>query len=460
MSYFGYRKRMPGSREQIFLNLFTMFLLFFIILRWFFLIDQYSVNMLFWDQWDFLGALFADKGPWELFSWQHGPPRQGVGFFLTKAVAELSGWNTRIESFMIGTVVCFAALTAVFLKFRLVGNITAFDVAIPLLYLSPLQFGLFGNTPNVSHGAMPLLLITLFCLCWTIKNITLRYFLCAIINFMTIYTGFGIFIGCIIPFLFLSESILAVRKGDKRRTVLAVFFILVSILSLLSFFINYTFNSAAPGFRFPYPDYFMYIKFILISFATYCGIRMSHIVSYIIAAPVVIGMLYAVGRTGLDIVHSLFREKNAQEIITGQIILVLVLFTSIFLLNLAIGRVCLGLGAATASRYTPYITFAFFALYLFAVTRGNIPVQLIVFCTACFFVTTFSIGNHNRAYAEKLRQGKLKWKQAYLQTENILLANRLSGFEIHPNPQQTHLKAKLDYLKKNKLNLYLTGRKQ
>jgi len=449
-------RNIHSNRKQFFLNFSAVILICFILLRWFFLVDRYSVNMLFLDQWDFFGALFADQGPWELFNWQHGPHRQGIGFFLTKAVADLSGWNTRFESFMIGSVVCLAALTAVSLKFRLVGNITVFDVIIPLFYLSPLQFGLFANTPNVSHGAMPLLLITLFCLCWTIKNITLRYFLCAVINFMTIYTGFGIFLGCIAPIVFLSEIILAVKKDDKGRTVLAVFFFLVSILSLLSFFINYTFNSAAPGFRFPYPDYFMYIQFILVTFSTYCGIRMSHIVSYIIAAPVVIAMTYAVVKTGLDIVRSRFREKKAQEIMTGQIIVVLVLFTLIFSLNLAIGRVCLGLGAATASRYTPYMTPAFFALYLFAVTRERIQVQLIGFCTACFFVTTFSIGNHNRAYAEKLCQGKLKWKQAYLQTENILSANRLSGFEIYPNPQQTHLKAKLDYLKTNKLNLYLT----
>ncbi len=444
-----------NSRKQLLLNSSAIALLFFVLIRWFSLINEYSINILFWDQWDFLEALFTDKGLWELFSWQHGPHRQGVGFFLTKIVADFSGWNTRVESFMIGAVVCLAALTGVFLKLRLVGNITVLDVIIPLLYFSPLQFGLFASTPNVSHGAMPLLLITLFCLCWTIKNITLRYVLCAVINFMTIYTGFGIFIGCIVPLLFLSEIILAVRQVDTRRTMLSVFFFIVSILSMLSFFINYTFHSAAEEFVFPAPDSFMYLKFILITFATYCGIRMSHIVLYIIATPVVIGVMYAVIRTSSDILRSLFREENVQEIMTGQIILVPALFTLIFSLNLAIGRVCLGLGAATASRYTPYMTPAFFSLYLFAVTRKKIPVQLIAFCTICFFITTFSIGNHNRTYAERLCQGKQKWKQAYLQTENIFLSDQASEFSIYPNPSHTSLKRKLNYLKENQLNLYL-----
>ena len=444
-----------ADRKQILLYLCAAGLLIFIILRWFLLVDEYSVNMLYWDQWDFWDALFTDKGPWDLFTWQHGPHRQGAGFFLTNLVADLSGWNTRVECFMIGTVICLAALTAVFLKRRLAGNINIFDIAIPLLYLSPLQFGLFANTPNVSHGAMPLLLVTLFCFCWLIENIPLRYTVCAIINFMTIYTGFGLFIGCITPILFLSEIIFSVRKADTKRIALSAFFFLVSVLSFLSFFINYTFTSAAEGFVFPAPDSFDYVQFILITFASYCGMRMSLIILYIIATPVVVSVIYIVVRTGSDIIRNLFGNMNAQKTTEGQIILVLALFTLIFSINLVIGRLCLGLGAATAPRYTPYMTPAFFALYLFAVTRKTVPLRLIVFCTACFFVTTFSIGNHNRAYAERLCRGKQKWKQAYLQTEDILSANRSSGFEIYPNPQQTHLKDKLDYLKEHRLNLYL-----
>lgn len=214
-----------SRKQQLLINISAFGVLLFIILRWFFLIDKYSVNIIFFDQWDFMGGLFEDKGAWELFSWQHGPHRQGVGFFLTKLTADLSGWNTRVECFMIGLVICLAAIVALFLKRRLTGNVTAFNIAIPLLYLSPLQFELFANTPNVSHGAMPLLLITLFCLCWTITNIMLRYFLCAIINLMTIYTGFGVFIGCIVPFLFLSEIVFAFRRKDKKRKISAIFFL-------------------------------------------------------------------------------------------------------------------------------------------------------------------------------------------------------------------------------------------
>ncbi|MCW5206846.1 hypothetical protein VU08_07975 [Desulfobulbus sp. F5] len=423
------------------------------------MINKYSINMLFWDQWDFLGGLFEKRNLWELFIWQHGPHRQGVGFFLTKIVADFSNWNTRVECFMIGIVLCFAALTAIFLKRKISGTISAFDVLIPLLYLSPLQFELFANTPNVSHGAMPLLLITLFCLCWTINNILLRYITCAAINFMTIYTGFGVFIGCITPFLFLSEFVLAVKQHNVKKRVLSIIFCIIAVSSMLSFFIDYTFNSAAAGFVFPHPKPFMYVQFILIAFSTYCGIRMSNIILYIISTPIVLYMVYVAIKSGLSIMRNVSNEKTNKEILTGQIVIMLITFTFVFSLNLAIGRVCLGLGAATVSRYLPYMTPGFFALYLFAVAKKDVPIRLISLGIACFFITTFSIGNHNRIYAQKLISGKQKWKQAYLKTENLLFAYKASGFTIHPNPHDTKLKWKLDYLKKNRLNLYLDAAK-
>ncbi len=437
-------------------------LLIFIVLRLFLLIDKYSVNMLFWDQWDFLDALFKNKECWEMFSWQHGPHRQGVGFFLTKAVADFSGWNTRVESFMIGSVLCIAALTAFFVKLRVTARYSPLDVFIPLIYLTPLQLGLFANTPNVSHGAMPLLLITLFCLCWLIENLALRYTVCAVINFMMIYTGFGFFLGCITPMLFLSEIYLAWKRKRTRDVVLALVFFLVALASLLSFFIDYTFNSAAKGFVFPHPYPFMYVQYILITFSAFCGIRGSHIILYFVGAPVVGFMLYLVVRAGMNIIHypaDVSRKRNdkhiAANIAVDQIVLVLITFTLVFVLNLAVGRVCLGLGSASSSRYQTYLIPGFFALYLFAVTRKKVPLRRIAFCLLCFFVTTFSVGKNTTAYFQNIYQEKQRWKRAYLQTEDIHLSDRLSGFAIHPNPSHTQLKRKLDYLKEHRLNLYL-----
>ncbi|MCI5137876.1 MAG: hypothetical protein D3922_05570 [Candidatus Electrothrix sp. AR1] len=240
--------------------------------------------------------------------------------------------------------------------------------------------------------------------------------------------------------------------------VLALFFFLVAIASALSFFIGYTFNSAAEGFVFPHPYPFMYVRYILITFATFCGIRGSDVALYIVGVPVVCFMIYLVAKAVSDVVRHTpeASDKNSdRKIAVHQIIIVLVTFTLLFVLNLAVGRVCLGLETASSSRYQTYLIPGFFALYLFAVTRRNVPFRWIAFCMACFFITTFSLGTSATAYFQNVYQGKQKWKQAYLQTEDILLSDQLSGFSIHPNPHYTHLKEKLNYLKEHHLNLYL-----
>ena len=51
--------------------------------------------------------------------------------------------------------------------------------------------------------------------------------------------------------------------------------------------------------------------------------------------------------------------------------------------------------------------------------------------------------------------GKNQWKTYYFQTEDIEKANALSGFKIYPDAKATNLEKKLNFLKENRLNLYL-----
>lgn len=98
-----------------------------ITVRWFWMIDKYSVNVLFWDQWGFYSVLFENGSLWDTFSHQHGPHRQGVGFVLARFIAELSSWDTRVESFAIGVLVLIGALLTLGLKKKLSGKIRAID---------------------------------------------------------------------------------------------------------------------------------------------------------------------------------------------------------------------------------------------------------------------------------------------------------------------------------------------
>ena len=199
----------------------------------------------------------------------------------------------------------------------------------------------------------------------------------------------------------------------------------------------------------------MYLKFILISFATFCGIRGSYPVLYVFAAPIVFCMIWLLLRASIETMRNKAAEQQHEEIAAWQIMSILTAFTLLFSLNLAIGRVCLGLETATSSRYLPYLTPGFLAFYLFAVTRKELPVKQIFCGMLCFFLTTFSVGTKEKNYYSAMCRGKKKWKQAYMETGDILRSSMLSGFQIHPNPQSTDLQWKLDYLEKHRLNLYL-----
>src|ERR1700719_3564980 len=91
-------------------------------IRLFRLISRYAVNIFFSDQWKFDDAtLFQRHSIWQMFAWQHGPHRQGLGALFQKVIEPSFRWNSRTESFIVGSVVVAAALCALYLKKRLYG---------------------------------------------------------------------------------------------------------------------------------------------------------------------------------------------------------------------------------------------------------------------------------------------------------------------------------------------------
>src|SRR5579862_5231912 len=117
--------------------------------RLFRLISQYAVNIFFSDQWDFNdAALFQKHSLWEIFTWQHGPHRQGLGGLFAKLIEPLFQWNSRIESFVVGGVIVSAAICALCLKKRLYGRFSFWDVLIPALIFIPAQYETLLITAN------------------------------------------------------------------------------------------------------------------------------------------------------------------------------------------------------------------------------------------------------------------------------------------------------------------------
>ena len=424
---------------------------FLLTLRLFMLVDKYAVNILFWDQWDFYNAFFQNRSLWEVFSWQHGPHRQGVGFVFTKFLAELSGWNSRTEAFAITGIICLSTILALYLRLRLFGPLFWGDVAIPLTFLTPAQYEIFIITPNLSHGAFPLLLLVLYCFGWTIQKRFLRYCVVLALNFLLIYTGFGIFIGVITPIIFIVDLFLACRNGIFWDMILSAFFTLLSFVSFGLFFIDYSIAPAADCFQFPHPQYWEYPQFMALTFANFMGLRGVGLKQLIMGGIVLLIMIF------ISIHHTKkFLKETYQSRKMNIVIVILLVFSLLFSANTALGRVCLGMSAAQASRYVTYLIPAFFGLFLHILTIQDVKIKnfFLAITIIILFVASFPLKKVDWETMKSFSHGKKQWKEHYLRTEDIEESNLTSGFKIYPWPEHTKLKEKLDYLKMKKLNLY------
>ena len=240
------REITPPNRGSVWARL-TVFVTFGLLAaRLFRLVNRYAVNIFFWDQWDFYNAtLFQRHSWWQMFAWQHGPHRQGVGAILSRIIEPLFHWNSRGEAFLACVPFVLGALLALYLKKRLYGPLTYSDALIPLLFFTPLEYeSLFGST-NLSHGPLPILLLVVYCLGWVYES----YAWLLVANFLLIYTGFGFFAGIITPVLLTFDYVR--RRRAEPPASLTVFLTaqVIALGSLGSFFIGYKFDPAAGCFR-------------------------------------------------------------------------------------------------------------------------------------------------------------------------------------------------------------------
>src|ERR1039458_8579996 len=144
--------------------------------RLFRLTATHAVNIFYWDQWDFDDAtLFQQHSLWEIFRWQHGPHRQGLGGQLSALIEPWFRWNSHSEAFVATGIAVVGGLCMLYLKNRLFGPLAWTDVAIPMIALTPAQWEALWSSVNYAHGNFPVLLIVLYCLAWTWRNERAKY---------------------------------------------------------------------------------------------------------------------------------------------------------------------------------------------------------------------------------------------------------------------------------------------
>jgi hypothetical protein len=417
--------------------------------RMFRLILRYAVNIFFADQWEFNDAtLFQKHTIWQMFTWQLGPHRQGLGALFAKLVEPLFRWNSRTESFIVEGVIVAAALCALWLRRRLYGPISISDVVIAAIFFTPAQWANVFLTANFAHGSLPLLLTMLYCLAWTCRMSVVRYPLVLFINFVAIYTGFGFFLGIVTPVLLVIDYWASIHEAGLPRIYL-VGTLVVSLASLGSFFIGYKFNPALDCFSFQPLSLASYAEFIVLMFANFLSVK-GRILGGIFLMAMVISLAAALWQLLRRRTASSSRPERNKLLVTTA----LITYCLLFCVNTAYGRACAGPLMARSSRYAIYLEPGLLGLYLHLLSiRASSKRKLLL--TGLLVPILVASGHGDWHGMDRFRNVKEKWKACYFQTEDINKCDEVAGFPILVHePARVHLQEKLQYLKATRQNLY------
>jgi hypothetical protein len=115
------------------------------------------------------------------------PSSRGRGSRDGQLAAGVTHWNSRVQAFAIGAATVLAMVLTIRLKLRLFLPADHYRRDNPCNVLG-------SRGPGPSAQAVPLPLIMAYCLSWLQERRLLRYALVIVINFLPIYTGYGIFI--------------------------------------------------------------------------------------------------------------------------------------------------------------------------------------------------------------------------------------------------------------------------
>jgi hypothetical protein len=424
-------------------------------IRLFYLISRYAVDIFFWDQWDFNDAtLFEHHSWWEIFTWQPGPQRQGLGGIVAKLVEPSFRWNSRIESFLVGGIIVGSAVLVLWLRHRLFGPFSFLDVIIPIIYFTPRQYENIFVTANIARDSLPALLFVIYCLIWTMDPGWKRYSSVVVLNFLLIYTGFGFFAGVLTPILLVLDYRAQREPPPRSRMQLAGAFAL-SIVSLASFFVDYHSRPGLNCFSWKPLSPRLYVRFMAVMFSNFFAVPGTGRLARCVGTSLLVTLVSAVLVSIWKMTKRAVVGRAPDDWRRPLVITTLIGFSLMFAANAAYGRLCGGLPIAQSSRYVIFLEPAVLGLYFFAISipRG----QLRVLLATALLVALIPAAVHIDESWFELPKHKARWRSCYLATEEIKNCDTVAGFPIYPVPEATHLKEKLEFLKKTRQNLYATN---
>jgi hypothetical protein len=414
--------------------------------RFYSVVTTYAVNLFFFDEWDIYEGLFHGSPSWRLFLQQHGPHRQGLGVLIVAWLLREANWDSRVQAYAIGAAIVVAMALAIHLKTIVLGRLGFFDIIVPVIFLGLGQWEVLLSAPGPSAQAFPLLLVVAYCWAWVQKKEALRYTAIVALNFLLIYTGYGIFVA-LITLVLLALDCYQRRKAADDNVIAPFLAWIASAVSLASFFYGYTFNPAADCYHFPYRNPAAYFWFMGLMFAKFLGIKHGVVLPALLGIAILI-VLMAVLALNFWLVS---KRGIAQH--GSLLVVILTGYSLIYAAAAAVGRVCLGMEAAGFSRNLTLLIPGFLGIY-FHLLMSRTRYSRTLLMTTLLAAVLPSCVQRNHKEIEGFSAMKRAWKDCYRAAENVQYCDNLSGLQLYPRPEATHLEQKLNYLKQNRLNLY------
>ena len=411
--------------------------------------QQFAINMMFWDQWDFYNPLFAEQGPIAAFRYQHGVHRQGVGGILIYITAHLSGWQGEWDSYLVAASFIIAAILAVILKLRFVGYLNWFDLIIPYLFLSLNQYETLVIVPNLAPSALPLLFIILYGIILTFEKPVTQAVSLLFVNFCLLYTGYSFFLAFITPILFLYRTLTPEFAGFHKTTrpIWLSSFVL-SVLSLGSFFVGWVYSPAIDCAALSHPNPFDYLLFV--------GLQVMQGFAIVPMAPtlgIANGLAALIGLVMVFVAIAV--AARAWLTTHGVIISSFIGFSLLYVILTAVGRICLSVTVQPlSSRYSTLILPLILGLYMWAAKRNarSHMVVGIVFCSLILLSNTPPFYRDPAMDSTTFHTRRASWKSCYLDSLDPYSCDLVAGYSMYGSTP--HIEQRLRYLEKNKLNLF------
>ena len=405
--------------------------------KFFRFIWRFSENILFWDQWDTFDAVLVNNNLTQVFLFQHNEHRMGVPLLIIKLMAHLTNWNVRFETFLTGLVIFTSAILALILKNKLTKKLEIYDIIIPFLFLNLYQW------ENLIWGfqigfVLPLFWLMLSVYVFTLKQSTTRDVVLLVISLLSAYSHFhGLFVSILIGIFFALNF--SVEKTRRRQY--GFLFILTTFV-MISYFLNYRESRYLGPGNYDIIEIFRYFAYQINGFI---GLFSKKLPVYLLS-------FFTLG----TFVHLLIKTNIKKNLLRNYSIFSLYLFTFMFSIATAVGRLGVGLDSAYTSRYATLIIPLFLGIYFYLqrFLRSERKTLVLTFALA-FYVFISAQNNHfNYIYAENRKISLANWKQCYLEHESLDFCEKTKGYIIYHSPEKIDLESKLYYLKRNRLNFY------